>query len=52
MYTPEHYIVVTRINKLVNMLLDEGVDRKDILDALDLYHEEAEYFDLTWLQED
>lgn len=52
MYAPDRSITRTVVNKLVDMLLTEGVSKKDILEELDLSDSEVEYFDIKWLKED
>lgn len=42
--------VANLVNKLVDMLMDEGVDSFDILEALDLTDYEKSYCGLDWLR--
>ena len=56
MTAPDRYTVRTMVNTLADMLLDQGVSRKRILEYVEEYaypsDEEMEYFDLTWLRKD
>lgn len=52
MYAPDRAFTRTAVNKLVDMLINEGVSKEDILEELDLSDSEIEYYDLNWLKGD
>lgn len=52
MYAPDRSTTRTVVNKLVDMLITEGVNKEDILDELDLSDSEIEYYDLNWMKGD
>ena len=52
MMAPDRYTIRRVVNDLVDKLIDEGVEKKDILEMLDLYDSDLEYFDLEWLNKD
>lgn len=55
MNAPDRYTVRNMVNTLADMLLDQGVSRKHILEHIEEYayptKAEMEYFDLNWLKE-
>lgn len=52
MMAPDRYTIRRVVNDLVDMLINEGVDKKDIVEQLDLYESDMEYFDIEWLNKD
>ena len=56
MSAPDRYTVRNMVNTLADLLLDEGVSRKRILEYIEEYaypsEEDMKYFDLRWLKEE
>ena len=56
MSAPDRYTVRNMVNTLDDLLLDEGVSRKRILEYINEYaypsEEDMKYFDLMWLKEE
>ena len=56
MSAPDRHTVRNMVNTLADLLLDEGVSRKRILEYIDEYaypsEEDMKYFDLMWLKEE
>jgi hypothetical protein len=47
---PDRYLIRRVVNDLIDMLIDEGVEREDIIDQLgEILDSDKEYFDINWL---
>lgn len=47
---PDRYLVRRVVNDLIDMLINEGVSKEDIIDQLgEILDSDKEYFDINWL---
>ena len=47
---PDRYLVRRVVNDLLDMLIDEGVEKEDIVDTLgEIMESDRDYFDINWL---
>lgn len=55
MMDSDRYTVRRVVNNLIDALIDQGVDKIDILNIVehwDLTNSDMEYFDIKWLEKD